>query len=193
MGWLFATALGLQERRAWGVLRALPPIALGHALAVAAVILVAGALAIVVPFTTLRVIAAGCLFAFAAYKIATRWRHPTWVGMRVGPGDLVLWSFLMALAHGAGLMLLPVLLHAQPAVVRAHPLHSATAALATASATTAAFAVALHTVALFAVMGTIALLAYGVIGVQHLRRLWINLDFIWGGALIIAGIVTLVR
>jgi hypothetical protein len=175
MGWLFATALGLQQKSAWGVVRAIPPIVLGHALSVAAVILVAGALAVVIPFHTLRIIAALSLFCFAGYKIATRWRHPTWVGMQVGPWDLVLWSFLMASAHGAGLMLLPIVLHAQPA-----------------TAATAVFALSVHTVALFGTMTFVALVAYWIVGVEPLRRFWFNLDFIWGAALIVAGIVTLV-
>jgi hypothetical protein len=175
MGWLFATALGMQQKTAWGVMRALPPIVLGHALSVGAVILLAGALAVVIPFGTLRIVAALTLFVFAAYKIATRWRHPTWVGMQVGPWDLVLWSFLMASAHGAGLMLLPILLHVHPA-----------------TAATAAFALTLHTIALFGTMTLVALAAYWIVGVEPLRRFWFNLDFVWGAALIVAGVVTLV-
>src|SRR5215210_5422824 len=109
MGWLFAVALGLQERRLRAVVTALGPIALGHALAIALAGLAVGALGLVVPQRALLGLGGAALLAFAAYKVATRFRHPRWVGMRVGPRELVLWSFLMASAHGAGLMLVPML------------------------------------------------------------------------------------
>jgi hypothetical protein len=192
MGWLFATALGLQERRASGVLRALPPIAVGHAASVAAVLVAAGALALVIPQFALRIVAAAVLFAFAAYKIATRFRHPTWVGMRVGPRDLTVWSFLMASAHGAGLMLLPVLLRTSatlPSHVTAESHMSMLPAPPSAGAAVAA--VAVHTVGVFTVMAAIALIAYRAAGVGILRRAWINLDIVWAAALIAAGVATL--
>ena len=109
MGWLFAVSLGLQERRRSAVLAAIPPIALGHALSIA---IIAGLLLIAhasVPERFLRYGAAALLFGFGLYRLL-RSRHPRWVGMRVGFADLTLWSFLMASAHGAGLMLLPILL-----------------------------------------------------------------------------------
>src|SRR3712207_4532528 len=109
MGWLFAVALGLQEQRRGAVLQALPPIALGHATAVLLAVLVVGVAQIVVPSDVLRYGCAGVLILFGLYK-AVRRRHPRWVGMRVGFRDLTAWSFLMASAHGAGLMLIPVLL-----------------------------------------------------------------------------------
>jgi hypothetical protein len=189
MGWLFATALGMQERRAWGVVRALPPIALGHAAAVATVLLGAGALSLVIPLAALRIVAACVLFAFAGYKIATRWRHPTWVGMRVTTRDLIAWSFLMASAHGAGLMLLPIVLH-QPVVAASMPGMVGASFLGLPSAAVASM-IALHTAALFSVMAVMALGAYTIFGVGGLRRAWLNLDYIWGGALLVAGVVTL--
>jgi uncharacterized membrane protein len=109
MGWLFAVALGLQERRLGAVLRAFPPIALGHVLAVSAAVLVVGVAQIVVPLDALRYACAGVLILFGLYKLIRR-KHPRWVGMRVGFKDLTAWSFLMASAHGAGLMLVPVVL-----------------------------------------------------------------------------------
>src|SRR5918998_5152765 len=109
MGWLFAVALGLQERRRSAVLQPLPPIALGHATAVLLAVLVVGVAQIVVPLDVLRYVCAGALILFGLYKLARR-RHPRWVGMRVGFRDLTAWSFLMATAHGAGLMLIPALL-----------------------------------------------------------------------------------
>src|SRR5262245_17900690 len=109
MGWLFAVALGLQERRLRAVTAALGPIALGHALAIGIAAAAVGLLGLVIPQRLLLTLGGIALLAFAAYKVATRFRHPRWLGMRVGPRDLVLWSFLMASAHGAGLMLVPVL------------------------------------------------------------------------------------
>ena len=109
MGWLFAVALGLQERRLRAVIAALGPIALGHALAIGVAAVAVGAIGFVVPQRAVLALGGATLLAFAAYKLATRFRHPRWVGMRVGPRELVLWSFVMASAHGAGLMLVPVL------------------------------------------------------------------------------------
>jgi hypothetical protein len=111
MGWLFAVALGLQEKRRRAVLAALPPIALGHALSVGVVLLVLWVARASVPALPLRVGAAAILFGFGLFRLV-RSRHPAWVGMRVGFRDLTLWSFVMATAHGAGLMLVPILLGA---------------------------------------------------------------------------------
>src|SRR5947207_10270098 len=108
MGWLFAVALGLQEKSRRAVFRAIPPIALGHALSIA---LVAGLLwwaRASLPEKAFRYGAATILIVFGLYRFV-RSRHPTWVGMRVGFRDLTLWSFLMTSAHGAGLMLVPIL------------------------------------------------------------------------------------
>src|SRR5215203_6673775 len=109
MGWLFAVSLGLQERRLRAVLIALGPIALGHALAIGLAAVVVGMVGLVIPQRLLLVLGGAALLAFAVSKVITRFRHPRWVGMRVSSRELVLWSFLMASAHGAGLMLVPVL------------------------------------------------------------------------------------
>ena len=196
MGWLFAVALGLQEQRRGAVLQALPPIALGHAIAVLLAVLVVGVAQNVIPFDVLRYGCAGVLIAFGSYKLV-RQRHPRWVGMRVGFGDLTVWSFLMASAHGAGLMLIPVLLrlasdermqgaHAHGG----HTDHGAMIGSATVLADLAA--VGLHTLALFAVMGVIAVVVYEKLGVMILKRTWFNLDLLWAGALVGAGLITLV-
>src|SRR5216117_2862708 len=109
MGWLFAVALGLQEQTRAAVLRALPPIALGHALSVGSIVGVVLVARVGLPHAFLKFGAATILFAFGLYRLL-RSRHPKWVGMRVGFGDLTLWSFIMASAHGAGLMLVPFFL-----------------------------------------------------------------------------------
>src|SRR5687768_1584325 len=108
MGWLFAVALGLQRRSRGAVLRALIPIAAGHALSVGLIIVVIGVLRTFVDLTMLEVGAAAILIGFGVYRLLAR--HRGRVGMQVSGAQLLLWSFLMATAHGAGLMLIPVLL-----------------------------------------------------------------------------------
>lgn len=185
MGWLFAVALGVQHQRATSVLSALPPIALGHAVSVAlavGVFLLGGML---VPVNVLRMSAALLLFAFGIWLVVRRGKHPRWVGMRLGFRDLTLWSFVMSTAHGAGLMLLPVLVggaaaHADAMHHAHHTLEGGTMALAA------------HTAAMFVVMGAIALVVYRVLGVGFLRKAWFNFDILWTVAIFIAAVSTLV-
>lgn len=195
MGWLFAVGLGLQEQSRRAVLRAFAPIALGHALAIAGVVALIGAAQTVIDANWLRIGAAVVLLAFAMYKLVVRNSHPRWVGMRIGFRDLTLWSFLMATAHGAGLMLIPVLFKlngSEPAMAE-HQAHSTHIAQASMFAPTAELtAVMLHTVAMFTVMAVIAVIVYEKLGLRLLRRAWFNLDLIWSGALLVAGAVTLV-
>ena len=194
MGWLFAVALGLQERRLRAVIAALGPIALGHALAIGLAAVAVGMLGLVIPQRLLLALGGAALLGFAAYKVATRFRHPRWVGMRVSPRELVLWSFLMASAHGAGLMLVPVLVglrgegvpsalaHAEHLGHVGHQLPGGNDALLPALA-----AVGLHSAAMLAVAGVLAVVVYQKLGVEVLRRAWVNLDFIWVGALVVVG------
>lgn len=194
MGWLFAVALGLQERRLGAVIQALGPIALGHAASIGLVAITFGIAQLVVPQAYLLLAGGVILLAFAAYKVASRFRHPRWVGMRVRLHELVAWSFVMATAHGAGLMLVPVLARMQgdaspPAL--AAVTHGSHAISAGQTLGPALVAVALHTAAMLVSMGVLAVLVYQVLGVEVLRRAWINLDIIWVGALAAAGIVTL--
>ena len=194
MGWLFAVALGLQEQRRGAVLQALPPIALGHAIAISLTVLLVGVAQIVVPLDVLRYVCAGVLILFGLYKLVRR-RHPRWVGMRVGFRDLTAWSFLMASAHGAGLMLIPVVVGLASAeqMQGAHA-HSAHMGTMTGSATVLAdlAVVGVHTLAMFAVMGAIAVVVYEKLGVMMLKRAWFNLDLLWAGTLVAAGLLTLV-
>ncbi len=196
MGWLFAVALGLQERRLGAVLQAFPPIALGHILAISAAVLVVGVAQIVVPLDALRYACASALILFGLYKLIRR-KHPRWVGMRVGFKDLTLWSFLMASAHGAGLMLVPVLLKlsspAEPMQgMDGHADHAAHAVGTAGPALLADLAaVGLHTLAMFLAMGAIAVVIYEKFDVMILKRAWFNVDLLWAGALVAAGVVTL--
>jgi hypothetical protein len=190
MGWLFAVALGLQERSARGVWRALPPIAIGHALAVALVLLAAALARVVVPYGVLKVIVAATLVTFGIYRL-WRHRHPRFGGMRVGFRDLTIWSFLMASAHGAGFMLLPFLMRVSPAEASAagaqHAHHAA--ALDGPSLATA---LGLHSLAYLVVTAIAAWSVYRWLGLALLRTAWFNLDWLWAGALVLAGIVVLV-
>jgi hypothetical protein len=194
MGWLFAVALGLQEQRRGAVLQALPPIALGHAIAILVVVSVIGVAQIVVPLDVLRYVCATALILFGLFKLARR-RHPRWVGMRVGFRDLTGWSFLMASAHGAGLMLVPILMRIasteQMHGAHAHGTHHA--AMAGSARVFADLAmVGLHTLAMFAVMAAVAIVVYEKLGVLILKRAWFNVDVLWAGALVGAGVITLV-
>ena len=198
MGWLFAVSLGLQERRLRAVMIALGPIAVGHALAIALAGLAVGALGLVVPQRALLALGGATLLAFAVSTVATRFRHPRWVGMRVSSRQLVLWSFLMASAHGAGLMLVPVLVGLRGdgvASVLAHADHLGHGGHqvpgGTASLLPAVAAVGLHSLAMLAVAGLLAVVVYQKVGVEVLRRAWVNLDFIWVGTLIVVGSVAL--
>ncbi|HET7092452.1 MAG TPA: hypothetical protein VFI22_03215 [Thermomicrobiales bacterium] len=198
MGWLFAVARGLQERRLRGVLNALGPIVAGHAMAIGLVAIVVGFLGFVVPQSLLLALGGLALLGFAAWIVIRRFRHPRWVGMRVGPRQLMLWSFLMATAHGAGLMLIPVLVALRgegvPSAVAAggHAGHSMShAAGGDATLLPALAAVGIHTAAMFAAAGLVAIVVYQKVGVEIVRRVWINLDFVWVGALAVAGGIAL--
>jgi hypothetical protein len=188
MGWLFAVALGMQERRRGAVLRALVPLGAGHALAVAGAVGVALAIGTVVPMRALRWPIAGVLVSLGVMRFF-RHRHPRWVGMRVGMGGLTVWSFLMATAHGAGLMVVPVLVGMSMADGSGHLHHVAAAAGTTAGA--ALLATGVHAVSYLAVTAFVAVLVFDKLGVGILRRAWFNLDLIWAVALVASGAVTL--
>ncbi|MFZ0660402.1 MAG: hypothetical protein WBE78_10945 [Candidatus Binataceae bacterium] len=192
MGWLFAVALGLQERSRMKVLGALIPIAIGHLVSIAAVVAAISLLQSSFPFAMVRPAGAGALIVFGLFRFFWPRAHPRWVAMRVNFGDLMLWSFLMASAHGAGLMLFPILLgmnapmgaqmhhHGVVMLPQAHPVLTAVAV------------VVLHTGAMLIVMGTIAIVVYEKVGLKILRSAWINLDTVWAGALVAAGVLCLV-
>jgi hypothetical protein len=196
MGWLFAVALGLQEKSRRAVFRAIPPIALGHALSIA---LVAGLLWLArasLPGKAFRYGAATILIVFGLYRFV-RSHHPTWVGMRVGFRDLTLWSFLMASAHGAGLMLVPILVswpqtnHASYTGNMEHMSHGGDLAAQQMGGLTSPLrwlaAVGVHSSGHLLVTLLIALLVYEKLGLALLRRAWFNLDLLWMIALMMSG------
>lgn len=203
MGWLFAVALGLQERRRGAVWGALLPLALGHALAIAAALAAAATLGAVLPPAVLRWLVAAALLATGA-RALVRHRHPRWGGMRASARDLTIWSFLMASAHGAGLMVLPFMLgrtasgaaHEAHEAGGAHLAHAAlthaTLSPATLLPTAAIGATLAHAAGYLLVTGVVAVVVYERLGLRLLRRAWVNLDLIWAAALVVTAILTLV-
>jgi hypothetical protein len=185
MGWLFAVALGLQRQGMRHVLWSLIPIAAGHAASIALVVAVLALLQPALPSRELRWGAAALLVAFGVYRLAAR--HRGRAGMDVGFAELALLSFLMATAHGAGLMLLPVLLNAD--LGTSHAMHAQGIG---ASVGTGIAAVVVHTAAMLAFAGAVAVIVYRWVGLAFLRRGWINVDLVWSLALIAAAVVLLI-
>ena len=195
MGWLFAVALGLQEGRRGKVFEALLPIAAGHLISVGlTVALIAGAM--VRGVGILRPLGAIALIAFGLFRLWRPQAHPRWVAMRVNARDLATWSFLMASAHGAGLMLFPILMDMPASASRMpvmhHPHMPMIATHGSIGLMQAITVVLVHTGAMLLVMGTVAIAVYQWIGLQILRSAWINLDTIWAVALIAAGLLSLI-
>jgi hypothetical protein len=186
MGWLFAVALGMQEKRRGAVYRALLPLAFGHALAVMAAVGVAIAIGAVMPAGILRWVLAGLLLLLGISRLV-RCHHPRWSGMKVGAGGLTLWSFLMASAHGAGLMVVPLFLGMTMSAN-----HHAHAGVSGSSAPVAFLATGAHAAGYLLVTGLIAALVFEKLGVALLRRAWFNIDRVWAGALIATRTLTLV-
>jgi hypothetical protein len=183
MGWLFAVALGMQEKSGRAVARALVPIGIGHGLAIGAVVLLAELAEAVVPIRYIKFPVALLLFTLGAYRL-WRQRHPRWGGMQVGFRDLTVWSFLMASAHGAGFMVLPVLLGIEAGE---HAGHMATAG----APMTGLWATLVHTAGYLLVTGLVAWVVYQKLGLALLRKAWLNLDLVWAAALVATGVLTL--
>jgi hypothetical protein len=185
MGWLFAVAIGLQRDSFRAVLLSLLPIAAGHAFAVLAAILLFLLAGLVFDQTRLRWIAGLLLIGWALWHLFRGHRTRVRFGMTAGMIGLAAWSFLMALAHGAGLMLFPALL---PLCM---PETGGTGSIM-GSTGLALAAVALHSATMLAVAGTVAVIVYRLTGVAILREGWINLDWLWSAALIVSGIILIV-
>ncbi len=173
MGWLFAVALGMQEGSRRAVWQTLLPLGLGHALAIAAALAVAAALGAVIPLGVMRWLTATVLIGFGIYKLIYA-RHPRWGSMRIGFRQLTFWSFLMASAHGAGLMLLPLVMRDMDS-------------MGGAAGMSATF---IHTAGYLAATGVAAVLVYEKFGVGFIRRGWFNVDVAWSIALLAAGVAS---
>lgn len=211
MGWLFAVALGLQEGNGRTVWKALPPLMAGHALAVAAAVGLAVVLGLVIAPSDVRWVVGACLFGTGMFHLL-RHRHPRFGGMRVGARDLVIWSFLMASAHGAGLMALPFIPTAGLATADAHATthhhhHGPTASEPAPQGDSrqveqtgrvgragwlAVLATVIHTIGYLVVTGAIATVVYYRLGLRLLRRAWVNMDRVWAGALILTSLLVVV-
>jgi hypothetical protein len=192
MGWLFALALGLQERRRSAVIGALLPIALGHAVAITLAVLALRFVQQFLPMSLMKWGVASILFALGLYRLF-RASHPRGAGMRVGGRDLFVWSFLMASAHGAGLMLLPILM-ARPIPGMAHTMGGMSLGPWSLSPSAVGLAVLIHTASMLAVAGGLALLffeTYEKTGLRLLQHAWLNFEFLWAIALLVAGFAVL--
>ncbi len=195
MGWLFAVSQGLQQRSRRAVLRSLAPIALGHELSIALIAaLVLGASALVSP-AVLHVAAATSLFAFGVFRFIKPRAHWRWTTMRVNDRELTAWSFLMSTAHGAGLMVAPVLIGlqgtAQAAAAARTSDNQDVGMLSHVPLIPSGIGIALHVAAMVLVMGFIAFAVYEKLGLEILRRAWVNTDRLWAGTFIVAAGVTL--
>lgn len=194
MGWLFAVALGMQERSPRAVALAIVPIAMGHVISVALVVALAVSAAAVLPAGPVRLAAGSLLIGFGLYRLMNR-RHPRWVGMRVGFGGLVLWGFLMASAHGAGLMLLPFVLPSSSAgasMTMAMPMPMPMPPGGRSGVDTGLLVLTVHTLGYLLVATVIALVVYRWLGLNLLRTAWFNQDAVWAVALIATGLIALV-
>jgi hypothetical protein len=183
MGWFFAVWRGLQVRARTAVVATLGPIAVGHAASMALTVLLVEEFRVVASDTVIRTAGAALLVAVAVRQIVRNHRQPRWVSTNLRGRQLALWSFLMSTAHGAGLMIIPIVLGVG---VRSHddmPMPSSLPPLAGA--------VLIHTAAMVAVAGVIGLLVYEIFGVGIVRRRWLNLDRIWPYVLGVGAAATL--
>ena len=193
MGWLFAVALGMQERDRGAVLRALPAIAIGHEASILLVALLVLGLGVITDPSALHLGAGVALIAFGLFRFIKPRAHFRWVKGTVNRRELTWWSFLMSTAHGAGLMVAPVLIGAGAATDAAASGDHAIAAVQEngLSIPGSMLGITLHVGAMLAVMGVVATLVYDHVGVSVLKKAWLNLDWVWAGAFVLAGVLTL--
>ena len=193
MGWLFAVALGMQERDRGAVVRALPAIAIGHEASIMLVALVVLGLGVITDPSALHLGAGIALVAFGLFRFIKPRAHFRWVKGTVNRRELAWWSFLMSSAHGAGLMVAPVLIGAGAASDAAASSDHAIAAVQAngLSIPGSMLGITLHVAAMLAVMAVVALMVYDHVGVSVLKKAWINLDWVWAGAFVLAGVLTM--
>lgn len=195
MGWLFAVALALQRQRPAQLYTATGYIAIGHLVSVLVVLVALALVGAFLPLRWVRIAAGAILLAFGLFRLALYYRHPGWVGMNVGGRDLIAWSFLMATAHGAGLMLAPVVLaltgpDAPAGLAGDLGEHGGFLSLSDAPIWWLV-GLLLHTAVMLATMLAAAAIVYYRVGLAFLRKGWINLDLLWAGSLVAAGVITL--
>lgn len=193
MGWLFAVALGIQEERRGAVLRTLGPLALGHACAIGAVLVLAASLGLVVSTEKLKWTVAVMLLVMGCTQLRRHY-HPR-AGMRIGARDLTIWSFLVASAHGAGLMALPFVMGSLGMSGAAHEhSHAEHGAVLSAGVghdqVTALLATGIHTLGYLVVTAGVALVVYERLNLRLLRTAWININLLWALVLIATALLT---
>jgi hypothetical protein len=195
MGWLFAVALGTQRRERRAVWCALGPLARGQALANAAAVAVALGLGVVVPTAAVRWGATAMLIGLGVWQLRGH-RHPglgrSRAGLNATGRELTVWSFIVATAHGAGLMAVPFALRAVPSGALGHAGHASHASAAFASVGSVdwptLWATSVHTAGYLLVTGVLALVVYDRAALHLLRRAWINVNLIWAAALVLTGV-----
>jgi DMSO/TMAO reductase YedYZ heme-binding membrane subunit len=192
MGWLFAVALGMQEGDRRAVSRALPAIAIGHEASILVIAVLVLGLGLITDPSALHLGAGVALIAFGLFRFVKPRAHFRWTSMRVSDRELGMWSFLMSTAHGAGLMVAPVLIGAGAVDSAAASDHAIAAAQDQGmNIPGAVLGITLHVAAMLAVMWVVATLVYKHLGVAVVKQAWVNLDAVWAGAFVLAGVLTL--
>ncbi|MBJ3763342.1 hypothetical protein ILP92_11355 [Maribius pontilimi] len=189
MGWPLAVSAALMDRASGSLYRAIAALAAGHLLAMAAILFPFSALLFLVEWQREIRIAAACLVIGMGIYLAFNRRHPRFLA-RIPPTRLALWSFLAAMAHGAGLMLVPIYLGLHHAA-GADPGHAAAAQLMTSNWGVAALVALVHTVAMTCAGGALAVGVHRWLGMRFLSRSWFNLDLVWALSLIAVGAISL--
>jgi hypothetical protein len=188
MGWPLAVSAGLMEKSPRALLAALLPLSTGHWLAMLVVLLPFSLLLVLAEWRLRIQIAASLLVIGYGVFLFARSRHPRALA-RIKPGQLGLWSFAIAMAHGAGLMLVPIYLGLCQAGTGWS--HEKFGALVSSDLGMAVLVAAVHAAAMIAAGGTIAWLVYRYLGLKFVSRSWFNLDAVWAASLILAGAVSL--
>jgi hypothetical protein len=189
MGWPLAVSAGLMERSSRALIAALWPLAVGHLLAMLVVLLPFAFLAALVEWQRqIRIGASLLVIAFGIFRLVNR-RHPRALA-RIPPTQLGLWSFAVAIAHGAGFMLVPIYL----GLCRGTDLdsgHEAAGALINGNVGIAVLVSLVHGAAMIAAGGVSAWLVYRYLGLKFVSRSWFNLDTAWALSLVVIGALSL--
>jgi hypothetical protein len=188
MGWPLAVSAGLMGKGSGDLVRALGLLAAGHFLAMLGILLPFVAMATLVIWERQIRIAAGLIVIGAGVYLFINRRHPRFLS-RIPPAQLALWSFAAAMAHGAGLMLVPIYLG-----LCANELDAGHAAAATLMAGNLAIAIAVatvHTAAMILSGGLSAFAVYRWLGLTFISKSWFNLDVVWALSLILVGSIGL--
>ena len=185
MGWPLAVSAGLMGNGRKDLLRALGPLGLGHLGAMLLILLPFALLMGMIRWQTEIRLGAACLVIGAGVWLLFNRRHPRAIA-RIAPNRLALWSFAVAIAHGAGLMLLPIYL-GLCGLDEGDVGHRAAGQLIAGSLPRAVGVSAVHTIAMIAAGGAIAYAVHAWLGLQFLSKSWFNLDVVWAVGLILAG------